>query len=84
MVIVTDPLNVSTREVMKVSREVTEIRPLICASQAPLEMVLLKLLTPAPEKKPLFGKTQDERAKVDKPMQTPRSKTAEFLRNAIQ
>ena len=29
-------------------------------------MVLLKMLTPAPKKKPLFGKTQDERAKVDK------------------
>ena len=52
MIIVTDPLNVSTREVIKVSREVTETIHLICASQAPLEMVLLKPLMPAPKKKP--------------------------------
>ena len=52
MIIVTDPLNVSTREVIKVSREVTEATPLICASQAPLEMVLMKPLKPTPKKKP--------------------------------
>ena len=66
MIIVTDPLNVSTHEVIKVSREVTEATPLICASQAPLEMVLMKPLKPKPKKKPLFGKTQDERVKFDK------------------
>ena len=41
MIILTDPLNLSTREVIKVSREVTETAPLICAPQAPLEMVLM-------------------------------------------
>ena len=56
MVIVTDPLNVSTREVMKVSREVTEIIPLICASQAPLGMVLMKPLKPKPKKEAVFRK----------------------------
>ena len=35
MIIVTDPCNVSTREVIKVSREVTEATPLMCAAQAP-------------------------------------------------
>ena len=66
MIIVTDPLNVSTQKVIKVSREVTEATLLSCVSQAPLEMVLMKPLKPKPKKKPLFGKTQDERAKVDK------------------
>ena len=66
MIIVTDPLNVSTREVIKVSREVTETIPLICAPQSPLEMVLMKPLMPAPTRKPFFGKTHDDRARVDK------------------
>ena len=69
MIIVTDPLNVSTREVITVSREVTEATPLICAAQAPLEMVLTKPLKPTPKKKPLIdkavGETNDDRAKVD-------------------
>ena len=47
MIIVTDLVKVSTREVIKVSREVAETIPLICASQAPLEIVLLKPLMPA-------------------------------------
>ena len=71
MIIVTDPCNVSTREVIKVSREVTETTPLMCAAQAPLEMVLSKPLKPTPQRvnKPLIdkaaGKTNDDRAKVD-------------------
>ena len=58
MIIVTDPCNVSTREVIKVSREVTEATPLMCAAQAPLEMVLSKPLKPTPQsaKKPLIDK----------------------------
>ena len=65
MIIVTDPCNVSTREIIKVSRA------LICAAQALLEMVLWKLLKPPPQrvKRPLIdkavGKTHDDRAKVD-------------------
>ena len=39
MILVTDPLNLSQREVIKVTREVTETTPLICSPQAPLEMV---------------------------------------------
>ena len=39
MIIVTDPSNLSQREVIKVTREVTETIPLICAPQAPIEMV---------------------------------------------
>ena len=70
MIIVTDPLNVSQREVIKVTREVTETIPLICSPQAPLEMVLMKPLLPRPKKKPLIGQTHDDRAnvgKIDKP-----------------
>ena len=59
MIIVTDPLNAPNRWIIKVSREVTEAIPLICASQAPLEMVLVKPLKPRP-------KTNGDRAKVDK------------------
>ena len=66
MIIVTDPLKMSTLEVIKVSREVTETVPLICASKALLDMVLMKPLKPTPKKKPLIGKTNDNRAKVDK------------------
>ena len=71
MIIVTDPCNVSTHEVIKVSREVTEATPLMCAAQAPLEMALSKPLKPKPQraKKTLIykavGKTHDDRAKVD-------------------
>ena len=69
MIIVTDPCNVTTREVIKVSRDVTEAIPLMCAAQAPLEMVLSKPLKPTPKKKPLIGKAarkiHDVRAKVD-------------------
>ena len=67
MVIVKDPLDMATREVIKVSREFTErVVPLICSPQAPLEMVLMKPLMPMPNKKPLIGKTHDDRARVDK------------------
>ena len=59
MIIVIDPSNVSTREVIKVSREVTETIPLIYTPQAPLEMVLMKPLKPRP-------RTHDDRARVDK------------------
>ena len=38
MIIVTDPCNVSTREVIKVSREVPEVTHLTCSARAPLEM----------------------------------------------
>ena len=48
MIIVTDPLNMFTREVMK--REVTETVPLTCAPQAPLKMVLVKPDLPTPKK----------------------------------
>ena len=51
MIVVPDPLNVSTREVITVSREVTEATPLICAAQAPLQMVLTKPFKPTPKKK---------------------------------
>ena len=66
MVIVTDTLNMSTREVIKVSREVTETLPLICSPQAPPEMGLMKPLMPMPKEKPLIGKTHDDQARVDK------------------
>ena len=69
MIIVTDPCNVSTREIIKVSRNVTEAIPLMCAAQAPLEMVLSKTLKPTLKKKQLIGKAirkiQDDRAKTD-------------------
>ena len=71
MIIVTDPWNVCTHEVIKVSRAVTEATPLMCVAQAPLEMVLSKPLKPTPQraKKPLIdkavGKNHDGRAKVD-------------------
>ena len=48
------------------SREVTETVPLICAPQAPLEMVLIEPLLPRPKKKPLIGQTHDDRANVGK------------------
>ena len=70
MIIVTDPLNLSQREVIRVTREVTETIPLICSPQAQLEMVLMKPLLPRPKKKPLIGQTYDDRAnvgKIDKP-----------------
>ena len=70
MIIVTDPLNLSQRQVIKVTREVTETTPLICSPQAPLEMVLMKPLSPRPKKKPLIGQTHDDRPnvnKIDKP-----------------
>ena len=54
MIIVSDPLNLSQREVIIVTREVTETTPLICSPQAPLEMVLMKPLSPRPKEKPLF------------------------------
>ena len=38
MIVVSDPLNLSQREVIKVTREVTETLPLICSPQAPHEM----------------------------------------------
>ena len=66
MIIVTDPLNMFTREVIIVSREVTQTVLLLCALQAPLEMVLMKPLLPTTKKKPLIGKTHDDRARVDK------------------
>ena len=47
----------STRDVIKVSREVTETVPLICALQAPLETVLMRSLLPRANKNPLIGKT---------------------------
>ena len=60
-----------TRGVIKVSREVTDATLLMCAAQAPLEMVLSKPLKPTAQhaKKPLIDeavkKTHDVRAKVD-------------------
>ena len=70
MIIVSDPLNLSQRDVMKVTREVTDTIPLKCSPQAPHEMVLMKPLLPRPKKKPLIGQTYDDRAnvgKIDKP-----------------
>ena len=55
MIIVSDPLNLSQREVIKVTREVTETTPLICSPQAPVDMVLMKPLLPRPKKKPLMS-----------------------------
>ena len=69
MITVTDQCNVSTREIIKVSRNVTEAIPLMCAAQAPLEMVLSKTRKPTLKKKPLIGKAvrkiHDDRAKTD-------------------
>ena len=70
MIIVSDPSNLFQREVIKVTREVTETIPLICSPQAPLEMVLVRPLPPRPKKKPLIGQTHADRAnvgKIDKP-----------------
>ena len=70
MILVTDPLNLSQREVIKVTREVTETTPLICSPQAPLEMVLMKPLSPRLKKKQLIEQTPADRAnvgKIDKP-----------------
>ena len=39
MVILTDPRNVSTREIIKVSRDVTEATPWTYLARAPLELV---------------------------------------------
>ena len=44
MLIVTDPPNVSTREMIKVSREFTEITPLSLSPRAPLELVLCRVV----------------------------------------
>ena len=72
MVIVTDPRNVSTREIIKVSRDVTEATPLAYLARAPLELVPCPgwsehltsipikppvLLLPRREKKPLIVET---------------------------
>ena len=63
MVIVTDPRNVSSREIIKVSRDVTEALPLKCLARAPLELVPFQLIkspvlpTPRREKKPLIVET---------------------------
>ena len=63
MVIVTDPRNLSTCEVIKVSREKTEASPLTYLPRAPLELVPLQpikspvLPTPRREKKPLIVET---------------------------
>ena len=43
MIIVTDPSDVSTHAIIKVSREVTEVTPLVYSALALFEMVLLKL-----------------------------------------
>ena len=64
MIIVTDPSNVSTREVIQVTREVIKTKPMICSPKAPLEMVLMKPLLPRPKKKPLIGQTHADRANV--------------------
>ena len=39
MVIVTDPRNVSTRKIIKVSRDIAETTPLTYLARAPLELV---------------------------------------------
>ena len=39
MLIVTDPPNMSTREIIKISREFAEITALSCGARAPLELV---------------------------------------------
>ena len=70
MIIVSDPLNLSQRLVIKVIREVTDTIHLICSPQAPLEMFLMTPLLPRPKKKPLIGQTHADRAnvgKIDKP-----------------
>ena len=70
MIIVSDALNLSHCEVIKVTREVPETTPMICSPQAPLEMVLMKPLLPRPKEKPLIGQTHADRAivgKIDKP-----------------
>ena len=70
MIIASDPLNLSQREVIKVTREVTVTTPLICSPQAPLEIVLMKPRLPRPKKKPLIGQTHADLAnvgKIDKP-----------------
>ena len=46
MIVVTDPCNVSTREVIKVSRGIAEETTLTCSARAPLEMTLSKSLKP--------------------------------------
>ena len=67
---VTDPCNVSTREI-KVSREITEEKTLTCSVRAPLEMTLSKPLKPQLQrvKKSLMdeaaGKTHDDQTKAD-------------------
>ena len=66
MIIVSDPLNLPQREVIRVTREVTETTNLICSPQAPLEMVLMRPLSPRPNKKPLIGQTHADRANVGK------------------
>ena len=58
MLIVTDPPNVSTHEISKVSREFTEITPLSYSARAPLELVprpgWLEHLTSNPTKPPVL------------------------------
>ena len=58
MPIVTDPPNVSTREIIKVSREFTDLTPLSHSARALLELVprpgLLKNLTSNPTKPPVL------------------------------
>ena len=66
MSIVTDPWNLSLRGVIKVTREITETTPLTCSPQGPLEMVLMKPLSPTPKKKPLIGQTHADRANIGK------------------
>ena len=68
MIIVADPRNVSTREIIKVSRDATEATPLTYLARAPVELVPrpgwskhlalkpiepLVMPTPQREKKPL-------------------------------
>ena len=58
MVILTDPRNVSTREIIKVSRDVTEATPLTYLARAPLELVprpgWSEHLTSRPSKPPVL------------------------------
>ena len=71
VVIVTDPRNVSTREIIKVSRDITEATLLTHLARAPLELVPRQpikppvLPTPRREKKPLIVETVESVA-IDK------------------
>ena len=73
MVIVTDTRNVSTREIIKASRDITETTPLTYLARAPLEVAPRQpikppvLPTPQREKKPLIVETaESEKDEIDK------------------